>query len=121
MTLRAKCRAHASSEIQDNFGILRIVTTPIDNLWKHRPVRYCPHLSNDQDCELNTNSSFCSEIITMGDAEIKVSSWRLVEVGRVVLVDGGASDGKLATIVEIIDHKRVRSSWNKKDPTSSEC
>ena len=44
----------------------------------------------------------------MGDAEIKASSWRLVEVGRVVLVHGGPSDGKLATIVEIIDHKRVR-------------
>jgi large subunit ribosomal protein L14e len=43
----------------------------------------------------------------MGDAEIKTSSWRLVEVGRVVLVNGGVSDGKLATIVEIIDHKRV--------------
>lgn len=43
----------------------------------------------------------------MGDAEIKASSWRLVEVGRVVLIHGGPSDGKLATIVEIIDHKRV--------------
>jgi large subunit ribosomal protein L14e len=43
----------------------------------------------------------------MGDADIKTSSWRLVEVGRVVLVHGGPSDGKLATIVEIIDHKRV--------------
>ena len=44
----------------------------------------------------------------MGDAEIKASSWRLVEVGRIVLIHGGPSDGKLATIVEIIDHKRVR-------------
>ncbi|KAL5353347.1 hypothetical protein ACLOAV_001383 [Pseudogymnoascus australis] len=43
----------------------------------------------------------------MGDAEIKASSWRLVEVGRIVLIDGGSQDGKLATIVEIIDHKRV--------------
>jgi len=43
----------------------------------------------------------------MGDAEIKASSWRLVEVGRVVLIQGGPSDGKLAAIVEIIDHKRV--------------
>ncbi|KIN01555.1 hypothetical protein OIDMADRAFT_19338 [Oidiodendron maius Zn] len=43
----------------------------------------------------------------MGDADIKTSSWRLVEVGRVVLVHGGPSDGKLATIVEIIDHKRA--------------
>ena len=43
----------------------------------------------------------------MGDAEIKASSWRLVEVGRIVLITGGPSDGKLAAIVEIIDHKRV--------------
>ena len=43
----------------------------------------------------------------MGDAEIKASSWRLVEVGRVVLIHGGPDDSKLATIVEIIDHKRV--------------
>lgn len=44
----------------------------------------------------------------MGDADITASSWRLVEVGRVVLIQGGPEDGKLATIVEIIDHKRVR-------------
>lgn len=43
----------------------------------------------------------------MGDAEIKASSWRLVEVGRIVLIQGGSDDGKLAAIVEIIDHKRV--------------
>ncbi|PSS22015.1 hypothetical protein M430DRAFT_65246 [Amorphotheca resinae ATCC 22711] len=43
----------------------------------------------------------------MGDADIKASTWRLVEVGRVVLIQGGPSDGKLAAIVEIIDHKRV--------------
>ncbi|POS83071.1 hypothetical protein EPUL_004881, partial [Erysiphe pulchra] len=43
----------------------------------------------------------------MGDAVIKASSWKLVEVGRVVLIQGGAYDGKLATIVEIIDHRRV--------------
>jgi large subunit ribosomal protein L14e len=43
----------------------------------------------------------------MGDADIKASSWRLVEVGRVVLVNSGVSEGRLAVIVEIIDHKRV--------------
>ena len=36
-----------------------------------------------------------------------------MEVGRIVLIHGGPSDGKLATIVEIIDHKRVcRGCWN---------
>ena len=43
----------------------------------------------------------------MGDAEVKASQWRHVEVGRVVLFTSGAHHTKLATIVEIIDHKRV--------------
>jgi len=43
----------------------------------------------------------------MGDAEIKASTWRLVEVGRIVLIQGGVDDGKLAAIIEIIDHKRA--------------
>ncbi|KXJ94059.1 ribosomal protein L14 [Microdochium bolleyi] len=44
----------------------------------------------------------------MGDATVESPSWRLVEVGRVVLVqDNGPSHGRIATIVEIIDHKRV--------------
>ena len=34
---------------------------------------------------------------------VKTANWRLVELGRVVLVDAS----KLATIVEIIDQKRV--------------
>jgi len=40
-------------------------------------------------------------------AEITTSTWRFVEVGRVCLIHGGPSDGKLAAIVEIIDHKRA--------------
>ncbi|KAF3046036.1 hypothetical protein E8E12_010538 [Didymella heteroderae] len=43
----------------------------------------------------------------MGDANITTSAWRLVEVGRVVLFNEGVYEGRLATIVEIIDHKRV--------------
>jgi large subunit ribosomal protein L14e len=43
----------------------------------------------------------------MGDADIKTSQWRLVELGRIVLFASGPYNGKLATIVEIIDHKRV--------------
>lgn len=48
----------------------------------------------------------------MGDAEITTSAWRLVEVGRVVLFNEGAFEGRLAVIVEIIDHKRV---WKIRD------
>lgn len=40
--------------------------------------------------------------------EVKGSSWRLVEVGRIVLVNN-----KLATIVEIIDQKRVSTTLDK--------
>ncbi|KAG8630975.1 hypothetical protein KVT40_000115 [Elsinoe batatas] len=43
----------------------------------------------------------------MGDADVTASQWRLVEVGRVVLFTRGTYAGKLAAIVEIIDHKRV--------------
>lgn len=49
-------------------------------------------------------------LFEMGDAEITTSAWRLVEVGRVVLFNEGQYEGRLATIVEIIDHKRVRET-----------
>ena len=44
----------------------------------------------------------------MGSVEVTASAWRLVEVGRVVLFASGPFEGKLAAIVEIVDHKRVR-------------
>lgn len=44
----------------------------------------------------------------MGEAVIEGSNWRLVEVGRVVAINGDHPfAGRLAAIVEIIDHKRV--------------
>ncbi|KAF2654079.1 60S ribosomal protein L14 [Lophiostoma macrostomum CBS 122681] len=43
----------------------------------------------------------------MGDVDITTSKWRIVEVGRVVIFGAGPYAGRLATIVEIIDHKRV--------------
>jgi len=46
----------------------------------------------------------------MANIDIKVSQWRLVEVGRVVLFTSGPHTGRLAAIVEIIDHKRVRTA-----------
>ncbi|KAF2851026.1 hypothetical protein T440DRAFT_489452 [Plenodomus tracheiphilus IPT5] len=48
-----------------------------------------------------------SQTDEMGDADITTSAWRLVEVGRVVLFNEGQYEGRLAAIVEIIDHKRV--------------
>lgn len=46
----------------------------------------------------------------MSQIDITDSSWKLVEVGRIVLIRRGADAGKIAAIVEIIDHKRVRAS-----------
>ncbi|PKS12112.1 hypothetical protein jhhlp_001410, partial [Lomentospora prolificans] len=54
--------------------------------------------------------------VTMGEASITESNWRLVEVGRVVLLQGDSPyAGRLATIVEIIDHKRVLVDGPSKD------
>lgn len=45
---------------------------------------------------------------TMGEATITQANWRLVEVGRVVLIQNDSPyNGRLAAVVEIIDHKRV--------------
>ncbi|KAI1843695.1 hypothetical protein JX265_008478 [Neoarthrinium moseri] len=53
----------------------------------------------------------------MGEASIVASNWRLVEVGRIVLLQGASSyAGRLATIVEIIDHKRVLVDGPSSDP-----
>ncbi|KAI9887914.1 MAG: hypothetical protein M1823_000303 [Watsoniomyces obsoletus] len=43
----------------------------------------------------------------MGEATVKTSQWKLVEVGRIVLFNHGPYAGRLAAVVEIIDHKRV--------------
>ncbi|KAL1955809.1 hypothetical protein VTO42DRAFT_8048 [Malbranchea cinnamomea] len=43
----------------------------------------------------------------MAQIDITQSPWKLVEVGRVVLIRRGPYTGKIAAIVEIIDHKRV--------------
>lgn len=62
---------------------------------------------------------FCSSVLTvkvsglpqagdMGDADVTASSWKNVEVGRVALFSAGPYAGRLAAIVQIIDHKRVR-------------
>lgn len=45
----------------------------------------------------------------MGDVDVTASQWRMVEVGRVVLFSTGKYEGRLAVVVQIIDHKRVRT------------
>ncbi|KAF2098112.1 ribosomal protein L14 [Rhizodiscina lignyota] len=52
----------------------------------------------------------------MGDADVSASSWRFVEVGRVALFASGPYTGRLAAIVEIIDHKRVLVDGPSEDP-----
>ncbi|KAI5252816.1 hypothetical protein E4T42_03187 [Aureobasidium subglaciale] len=54
----------------------------------------------------------------MGDADIKASQWRLVEVGRVVLFSTGIYAQKLAAVVEIIDHKRCMKQVLVEGPSS---
>lgn len=44
----------------------------------------------------------------MASIDIKASSWKYVEVGRVALLRTGPYAGKLAVIVQIVDHRRVR-------------
>lgn len=51
---------------------------------------------------------FVSQNFAMADIDVKVASWKLVEVGRLVLIRSGPFEGKLAAIVEIVDHRRVR-------------
>ena len=46
----------------------------------------------------------------MADISVKVSQWRLVELGRIILFTNGPYIGRLAAIAEIIDHKRVREA-----------
>lgn len=48
----------------------------------------------------------------MADIDVKIAQWKLVEVGRVVLIRRGPFTGKLAVIVEIVDHRRVRLNPN---------
>ncbi|KAL2440707.1 hypothetical protein ABEF94_000063, partial [Exophiala dermatitidis] len=43
----------------------------------------------------------------MSNVDIKPAGWKLVEVGRVVTIRSGPYEGKLATIVEIIDAGRI--------------
>ena len=43
----------------------------------------------------------------MAEIDVKPAGWKLVEVGRVVILRSGPYSGRIAAIVEIIDHKRV--------------
>ncbi|CAH0038985.1 unnamed protein product [Clonostachys solani] len=53
----------------------------------------------------------------MGEAVIEGSNWRLVEVGRVIVINGDHPyAGRLAAVVEIIDHKRVLAEGPSADP-----
>ena len=69
--------------------------------------------SNTYRYYLRKSFSSCDQGLTtaqaaeMSNIDVKAASWRLVEVGRVVLFMQGENAGRLAAIVEIIDHKRV--------------
>ncbi|KAJ5698909.1 Protein transport protein yif1 [Penicillium macrosclerotiorum] len=68
----------------------------------------------DRECDrYETCRSACAETFlcvqnfAMADIDVKLASWKLVEVGRLVLIRRGPFAGKLAAIVEIVDHRRV--------------
>ena len=74
-------------------------------------------MSSPQIISKGIGTNFEFHTVTAGMAEtaeieIKASQWRQVEVGRVVLFTHGQYTGRLAAIVEIIDHKRVRLEKN---------
>lgn len=52
--------------------------------------------------------------VIMSDIDVKPAGWKQVEVGRVVNIREGRYEGRLAAIVEIIDHRRV-------GPLSGDC
>ena len=90
-----------------NFKIERVkstTTTQQSSRQKLQPVssdNHCFTLDHLIDCLLLRRS------LNMSNVDIKASSWKLVEVGRVVQIRSGPYEGKLAAIVEIIDNKRV--------------
>lgn len=43
----------------------------------------------------------------MSGIDVKPAGWKKVEVGRIINIREGRYEGKLAAIVEIIDHRRV--------------
>jgi transcription antitermination factor NusG len=60
-----------------------------------------------QNYEIRDAEFFIPQNFAMADIDVKVASWKLVEVGRLVLIRSGPYEGKLAAIVEIVDHRRV--------------
>lgn len=61
-------------------------------------------------CVCVQHSNLLRKPFAMADIDVKIAQWKLVEVGRVVLIRRGPYTGKLAAIVEIVDHRRVRSN-----------
>lgn len=56
----------------------------------------------------NPPANRCTRRVEMSsNIDVIASQWKYVEVGRVVLFLKGPFAGRLATIAEIIDHKRV--------------
>ena len=101
------------------FSRSKVRTRTLEKPSRH-PNQYVHFLSSYLPDQATTSSKQISQQLTdftpssenidkMGDATVVGSKWRFVEVGRVVLVQSGPNSGKLGTIVEIIDHKRVRA------------
>lgn len=82
------------------------------DFFRQQPSRLIPPPVVAVSLNASLSSSLCVltllQKFAMADIDVKVSSWKLVEVGRLVLIRRGPFAGKLAAIVEIVDHRRVR-------------
>lgn len=92
---------------------IRSVQLGQSDFFRQQPSRLILPPVVDRECEhLYITFSLVvdtfSQKFAMADIDVKVSSWKLVEVGRLVLIRRGPFAGKLAAIVEIVDHRRVR-------------
>ena len=83
------------------FGCASPTTTFNDTPYIKLPVRV---LQSQLRTKTNKRHSIFAK---MSAVDIKEAGWKLVEVGRVVVVRGGSDNGKRAAIIEIIDQSRV--------------
>ncbi|CBF71131.1 hypothetical protein AN6629.2 [Aspergillus nidulans FGSC A4] len=112
MGLNASPRPHRTEDVESCYWL---VSESVGNTEIRDPVsrvRTCAFWTTSTTPTFDNNfhhpsPELSTEAFAMADIDVKIAQWKLVEVGRVVLIRRGPFTGKLATIVEIVDHKRV--------------
>ncbi len=100
----AKKSALATHKLQAPIVLQLATTKPGDNNIQTTYISYDTRLALYSLQSLTTARSSFGKMSTV---DIKAAGWKLVEVGRVITIRSGPYDGKLATVVEIIDPGRV--------------